>query len=299
MSELQRTGRITIHSTTVSAWEEHYVDDTMRSSLAALIVFLRKRGFTAQMDPNTVKNYPSIARGHWLVCKGDLQASIKLCGRHLSAEFFQEINVSNPNGGRYDFDKFHRMPRTMQLMCIVEVTAIVRKLESIGYTFQRKNGDVVALDMLGVRDAMNPPNRRGTLEEFNDRWNFPGDWKRGGRFECDETGWPTAKAIGTHKDKNGVVIRNGDVRYLYRHGNLMRGVVRTNMNGMWTVGDFACVGSSDLFLCDPTTMARRHVPGQPGRLRRELEKALKRNDYRRVGALSRVLDRMRGIELAA
>lgn len=289
---MTRSGDIHIHNTGVNVWEEHWeerVENGMRLAMRSLLGRLRKRGHRVWRDPKTAKHYPSLAPDHWLTQKGDLRATVTLGGRHLKIEFYQELNVKNRNGGRYDFDKFARMPRWMQLQCIVEIHAAVGKLQELGYVYRLKDRTATVPTLLQIRDFVSPPNRTGTLARFNESWNFESDWARGGRFKCDETGWPTAEAIGEHSDRDGVPILNGEERYVYHRGNLKRGVVRTNMNGMWSVGDFTYVSSSSLFLCDPTQVPRRFFPHQVNRLRKELQRAVDRQDYRRTQSLARAL----------
>lgn len=286
---MKREGDIRIYNTNLSVWEGPVDEKGMRAVMRGVLGRLRKLGFSVQVNPKVLERHPSIADGYWVAARGELRAIIEQNGRHLKVEFYQDINVQNQNGGRYDFSKYQRMPRTMQLECIIVMHALVQKLQARGYLYRLKNRDPVEPTMLDIRDFIDPPNCTGTLESFNDGWNSEFDWARGGRFERDETGWPTAEVIGCHTDRDGVPIVNGETRYVYYRGNLMRGAVRTNMNGMWSVGDFTYVPSGYLFLCDPATVPRRSVSGQPKRLRSELEKALKRGDYGRVEVLARVI----------
>ena len=285
---MKREGAIKIHETSVNVWEGPVDEKGMRKAFRALLGCLRKRGYTVRQDPRTLKDFPSIARGHWLVNLGDLQAQVDHTGRHIQVEYFQDLNVENPSGGRYDFSKYSRMDRRMRLRLIIEIGAIVAKFKAMGYDHRLNNGDVIEPTPLGIRDLIDPPSRCGTLESFWDRWNFEFDWKRGGRWPKDKNGWPDAKSIGNHKDRDGVPILNGELRYLHDRGNLKGGIVRPNMNGMWSVGDFTYVPSYELFL-DPTGEPRRKTKDQAGRLRTELDKSLEACDYPRVSAIAGAL----------
>lgn len=288
---LPRTGDIVIYQTTVTAWEPHVDESGLRVALHALLGHMLRRGHRVTRDPDTAKHYPSLSPGHWLTRKGELRATVTQSGRTLEVEFFQELNIVNQNGGRHDFQKFNLMPRTMQLQCIIEIAAVTRKLRALGYSHS-KPALGAEPSLLELRDAICPPPTWGTLEGFNQKWNFASDWKRGvHRFERDESGWPSPKAIGRHLDRDGVLIRNGDVRYMRQRGRLARGVVHPNMNGMWSVGDFAYVSSGALFSCDPSVEPRRSLPGQQARLEAELQKAVTAQDYGRAEVLARVLGR--------
>ena len=293
---LPRKGSLIVYNTNIGAWEDQVDAAGMRVVLRSLLGRLRRRGHTVRQDPEIETNHPAIARDYWVGRIGDLESTIQLQGRSLAIEFFQNVaNVDNRYGGRYDSNKLQRMPQSIRIRCIVEMTAVLRKLRELGYTFGRPVF-VEPLSLLAVRDVAAGTSARarlGTIEDFNDRWDMFGDRARGvHRFERDETGWPTAKEIGHHLDRDGVVIRNGDLRYTRVDGRLVCGIVRPNMNGMWILGGSTQASSREIFLCeDPASEPRRLVPKQPDRLRSEIEKALKAGDYRRVEALARVLQR--------
>ena len=289
-----REGALVVHDTQIFAREENVDKNGMHAVLRSMLARLRSRGHVMQRCPQTAKNHPSLAPDTWVGRLGDLECLVEVRGRLLEAAFFQNVaNVTNQYGGRYDLGKYRRMPRTIRLQCVVEMTAVLNKLRELGYAFESPSF-AEPMSMLAVRDAAEPPKRWGTLDDFNSHWDSEWDRKRGThRFERDETGWPTAKEIGHHLDRDRVPVRNGELRYFRDRGRLVRGIVRTNMNGMWYVGDFACASSHELFLCeDPAAEPRRLVPKQLERLRGEIDKALKVNDYRRVETLARVIQRL-------
>lgn len=118
---------------------------------------------------------------------------------------------------------------------------------------------------------------------------------RGGRFERDESGWPTLAAVSSGwpaKDRDGLPLVSGETMYCRRRGRLFRGTARPGPNDNWSLishGRAIHVQARDLFRCvDASVEPRRLVPGQLGRVRVELEKALKANKYGRVETLARV-----------
>lgn len=285
-------GTINVWGTHIGAWEEHVtpaVLDRFRSVLARL---RDHRGFRIRQDATVHK---LIRRGYYFGRKGDLELYAKQSGRMFEIDFFQNINRENPNGGQYDFDKFARMPRTMQLACAVEMSHVLRKLLELGYVLEGRRQGITSAELLPVlRHAQGRTDEGDPLAAFNRSWNFESDWDRGGRFERDASGWPTVAAVccGTPKDRDGRVLVSGETMYCRRRGRLFRGVARPGPNGNWLLishGEAVHVQERELFRCDdPSAEPRRLVPGQAKRVRAELEKALKANAYRRVEALARV-----------
>ena len=118
---MKREGTIKICNTSLNVWESPVDEKGMRQAFRTLLGCLRRRGYTVRQDPRMLKDFPSIASGHWLVNLGDLQATVDHTGRHIKIEYFQDLNVENSNGGRYDFSKYSRMDRRMQLRLIIEM----------------------------------------------------------------------------------------------------------------------------------------------------------------------------------
>lgn len=293
--EPRAQGKIIFHRTHIGAWEEDVDKAAIRGRFRSLLARLRDhRGFRIRQDQRVSK---LIRPGYYEGRKGDLEFYAQQSGRMFEIDFFQNINVVNRNGGRYDFDKFELMPRPVQLACVVEMSHVLRKLIEMGYVLDDPRHGITRTDLLAVRrHAEGRTDEGDPLAQFNRRWNFEGDWKRGGRFERDESGWPSAKETDSwaSKDRDGRRLVSGEAMHCRRNGRLFRGVVRPNMNDMWIVishGRCEYVHASEIFQCDPSTEPRRFVPGQAARLRQELEKALKAKEYRRVEAIARVLAR--------
>jgi hypothetical protein len=291
----RRHGSIRQHQTHLSVWEEKVDERAMRRVLRGMLARLSSRGWHVERDPQVLTNFPSIADRHWYGRKGDLQMVAETHGRACKIEFFQEAErgkAPNPNGGRYDFDKFNRMPRRLRLAFCVEAGAVVEKLRSYGYTSDshfaataKSAAHGVMLGAIGMDPAADP------LAHFNVGWSSD-------RFERDETGWPTVAEydrLGRNRDRDGVPVRNGEHRY-FRAGDgyLRRGVVFTNMNEMWMVVHGAgvdWVSSRELFQCErPDLEPRRLVARQRERLAKELNKAVAARSGSRIAAIAKVLD---------
>lgn len=289
-------GTINFFATHIGAWEESHDFDAVAERFRSLIARLRDhRGFRVRQDDGVAKR---IRSNHYVGRKGDLEFHAETSGRMFQVEFFQNINTANRYGGRYDFAKFDRMPRTMQLACAVEMSHVLRKLIELGYVLKGTRQGITSADTLSVlRHARGRTDEGDPLATFNRQWNFESDWARGGRFERDASGWPTASSVGAalDKDRDGVPLVSGETMYCRHNGRLFRGIARPAPNGQWILlshGRAKYAHASYLFRCaDPSAEPRRVVPKQSARVREELEMALKANEYRRVEALARVMAR--------
>lgn len=296
-----RQGYLHIHDTLVQVWEDEVDSDGLFQVFRRALARMRKRGWELQRDPEVEKRYPSIARTHWVGRKGDLEVELETAGRCLKVGFFQNVSFENPNGGRYDFQKLKRMAaasRSMRLQCLAEMHVLARFLhETWGYPLKVRDGfghRPVEITPLVVRDIAEDRRDGPPLEIFNRDWGSD-------RFERDETGWPSQKEISTcwsRHDRHGKLITQGVTKYIRdRGGRLARGQVFGGINGNWW---FVSNGSviehvhaAECFDCeDPEIFDRRSKNAvHLLRLREELAKATKAEDYRRVATLGAVLAR--------
>lgn len=93
------------------AWERQFKRDVF----ARIIQQLKRLVWTVGPWSDADK-YKAIALSHRTCAKGDLQAELSVSGRCIKLEFWQDVqNVENPNGGKYDFNKEHRMTYLQRL----------------------------------------------------------------------------------------------------------------------------------------------------------------------------------------
>ncbi len=298
-----RVGHVHVYDTTVSVWEEQVRED-MFAAFSKVCTHLYNRRFVVRACEETRKHYRCLSRTTRVGRKGNLEFSLRLSGRHLEMQFFQNIHVDNPNGGRYDSSKFGKMPRRMQLEFLVEARLLVEMLLGLGYSLGDKSfscweGLPLALTLRNIAEGRKDPE---PLRRFNQDWDSEYDLKRGThRFKRDETGWPAFEEYGKsygNVDRDKKTIRNGETKY-YRsyNGYLCRATVYTNLCTMWRcysgVG-YTCVSSSELFDCPrPDLEKRRFRKGQVDRLvKKELALALEQKDWKRVATLARVIERL-------
>ncbi|MGF9644073.1 hypothetical protein AAIH69_13785 [Paenibacillus sp. MABNS29] len=172
-----------------------------------MLDMMRNRGFVIGSDPRIDRDYPILSKDRFAGNKGELLfvGEKYNCGAKL--EFYQEINVENPNGGRYDFNKFEKMPYLLQKRFLVEVRYMEQFLLEEGFVCDSE--PVLKTSYDKVFHELNSPSRHWSSENL-----------------------PDYNAL----DKDGIRINNGEVKYFRgRKGTLMRGTVYHNINNMWWV----------------------------------------------------------------
>ncbi len=309
---LRREGEIRLHDTHVAVWEEDVDEPAMQAVWRSVRAHLERRGFALGPVESVVRQIKATtpkkkrereAQKGWRDAfiesyrhgrKGDLELEGETVGRTIKVEFFQNVaNVENPNGGRYDFGKFARMPRTLRLLCVVELVQLIRHLQSLGYTL---GGDLREPLMPSVLRIAEGRGEEGLtpLERFNRTWGAH-------RERRAEDGWPERSDFNVYgyKDRDGRTCAPGEVRYLYNRARLVRGVIYPNMNGMWSVHSadgtpFAWVNAGELFAADAETPRRKPLTKQQrvAKLDAAIRRALLSGDERRAdrvrGALARL-----------
>lgn len=277
-----RTGAVTARDSEVHAKEEPRREEGDVELLRAVLAHFVVRGFVLRQEPHTRKHYPTIANFHWEGHRGDLWVKI---GGYFGADakfFFRE------DGRYYSNVLEERMPTAMKLECLAEMTRLVRLFRSFGYKFE---GDpeprVLAL---AVRDAAlgREAQPKDALSWFRKHWGPRRD-------SVDERGFMALSPQHPRLDRDGVGIEIGATRYFYDwSGRLRMGVVYAPApNNQWLLGhgeNFWEIQPKKLF-ADPEGAPRRFVARQGERLRSELEKSLRNNNYQRVRVLAGLLER--------
>jgi hypothetical protein len=289
-----RSGEIRVYNTHVAAWEATPNQGALTRVMLGVLGRLRRRGWSVERDPDVIKHYPTLVRWHYVGSKGDLRLVAQASGCMMSVEFHQDVNATHPRGGRYGSYKFAAMPRYLRLACVVEMNAVIRKLRATGYG---GHGLATLGDVLLRAEDRHPGET--PLEEFNRHWNGEYEKRRGEhRFERDATGWPAlSQYTNYNNDRDGRQLINGQVKYFRYRGSLQRSVIYTNMNSMWRVeagSGTTYVSGSQLFDCEHPEVERHVIDKkrQRERLRTELDKAVKAENYARAATLASVLVRV-------
>lgn len=301
-------GRISLHDTQIAIWEEpgkcdqKYEDLFRREVFEPIIRFLRSRRWKIDHDPSEI-HYRSIAKSMRQGVHPDrLKIRMRQSGRTVELLFYQDVVSDHLYGGQYDFDKYFKMPYLIRLRFLAEARALITFLrEAHGYSLDLAYREDVDLTKRIIRTAKygrDPLPTEDPLGAFNHCWNFESDWKRGGRYKRDETGWPSENE---YRWWNYYGVTNGSKRYLLMHdGYIRRGIAYRSMNGMcWFVygpdprGNFWQAMSGELFVPAPGQNLRK-VKNYNGAvvLKKLLDAAVKAQDYRRTEILARALRKL-------
>jgi len=273
--------RIVFFGTHIGAWADISEAPKMLPLLRGVLGRLVGRGFSVVRDPDTVRDYPRIAHSYYAGQKDELEFHAEAIGRTIAFDF-------HPTGGRrYRSCKFLDMSPMMQRRCAIEMNHVLQKLRECGYPLDARISGPLSV----LRHAQGRTDEGNPLARFNQQWNFESDWKCGGRWERDASGWPTVASVCCEPplDRDRLPLVSGEFMYCRHRGRLFRGAARPGPNGRWLLesnGEAVSMSTNEMFRCDPSAEPRRLVPGQLRRLHLEAEKALKANAYKRVAVLA-------------
>ena len=134
-------------------------------------------------------------------------------------QFFQNVVYENQNGGRYDFDKFRKMPYMIQLQYRKYMNQLIQLLK-------------------GITDVKDVSSRSPKLAEERIKCGYVESC----HHEQKDTDFDLRILDGqTQPPYNGLdrdrkTIRNGEIKYFRgRDGYLRRGRVYHDLNNMWWV----------------------------------------------------------------
>ncbi|MFX1675171.1 UvrB/UvrC motif-containing protein [Paraburkholderia sp. A2WS-5] len=306
---IERTGRIVFHDASLHVWEEGLMDarkaggweaeqqwerQFKRDVFARIVQMLNRLGWTVMEQKRIfTSNNSRYCR------KGDLRADIKLCGRHIEFDMFQNVNAPTrpDHGGRYEFNQESLMPYLMRLEMERTRTRIRDYLCNVftGYEFEPPK----------VKSPNPDP-----LAYFNDSWDGEYEKKRGiHRFKRGADGWPSEHEINSwsRKDKDGALLNHGEVRWMRdRKGRVIRGRVYGGINGMWLFvygpgeRDHTHEPAGRFFTYRAGETSRKQFDARESRNRieRDLAIAVKTMRFERAAVLRDVLVKLGGAELA-
>lgn len=245
-----------------------------------MLNLLQANGFVITYDP-AIAAYKTLDKYHrYGQCKG-LEVAAEV-GMHqgvdsamFKLEFFQNINISNRNGGRYDSNKRAMMPYL------------------VGIRFELIRNKVIAfLREQGAIDKSDPQYSKGSsaLAKISHRIRTCGHFYNGDPL----VDWkPDPRATYNALDRDKRLIEPGQVKYFYNHsGHLQRGTVYYSLNSQWhVVIDKHTVGytsAHELFDWAPGTPRRRPVDRKP-KLERAMTQAIKELRFERAAKLRDLL----------
>ena len=213
-------------------------------TLHRIFNMLRAEGFSIENDAEVAK---CIRRDYYIGRRGDLELYAHRYPAGFEIMFFQNVVIENKSGGRYDFDKFQKMPYMIRLR------------------FMKYRDKIIAL-LKSVEDLKDESKADPRLAEEWIKARYVEEWhheQKDMNFLLSDLDGQTQESYNG-RDRDEKTLHNGDVKY-FRHwdGRLYRGRVYRNINNMWWVilDRFTVrnVASFELFDLTPEDNRRRQA----------------------------------------
>ena len=244
-------------------------------TLYRIFNLLHDEGFTIENDAEVAK---CIRRDYFIGRRGDLELHAHRYPMGFEIKFYQNIVFENPNGGRYDFGEFQKMPYLIRLRFVKyrdKIIALLKSLEDL--EDETKAAPRLAEEWIKARYA--------------EEWHHE---QTDTNFLLSDLDGQTQPAYNG-QDRDDKTLHNGDIKY-FRHynGRLYRGRVYHNINNMWwvildrfTVWNVACFELFDLTPEDSRRrQARPRIPEEYQKRRQAIEDTKTKelvNELRRRG----------------
>lgn len=197
------------------AWHKHKFRHY--SYFYQLLNMLDTEGFNVQNDPEVDK---LIRKNYWIGKRGDLEFYAEKYPNGFKIQFFQNVVYENQNGGRYDFDKFRKMPYMIQLQYRKYMNQLIRLLK-------------------GITDVKDVTSRSPKLAEEWIKCRYVEEWyheQKDTNFDLHSLDGQTPPESYNGLDRDKKQLHNGEIKYFRNHnGYLFRGRVYHNCNNMWWV----------------------------------------------------------------
>jgi hypothetical protein len=263
----------------MGAWEKEFKRDVF----IRIAQQLRRLGWTCTVpaiDPRDVKSYGgNVAR--WAVerrrvcSKGDLRGELSASGRCIEFKMWQDVqNVSNPNGGKYDFDKEPRMTYLQRLEMERTRRRICEYLCNVftGYAFEDARTPKIGL--FGVTAEAYAAHSRRTSGHYKATLD---------RAEISMTS--NARACD-----GGTIEHGSQVWAIDYTGRIVTGTAYYSLNNNWHIvtGKYGLLSTHTgrIFTKQPENLRmKRNADQRRKRLEQELAKAVGRMDFERAAVL--------------
>ncbi len=284
---------IDLYGNNVYCWKGYSANETnekIETLYLNICQYFKRRGFKVGRDEEMFKEYPSIAKGYKYGFKNDLEFNSKPTGAGFVFEFYQNIVFENSNGGKYDFNKYEKMPYRLKLTYRNEMLRLAKFLES---------KDVEIFIKVPLSD----------IEEII-KSNQDNTHIHGKNINClDDIRIYMESEAGSYnrghnsKDKDGKQITCGDIKYFYHYltNRLSRGIVYHHINNMWWVlvhGKRYNKASFDLFDLSPETPTRKKLSkeAQINRMEKQLKILEGKRLYDKCIQLNKSIQKIQGEE---
>lgn len=218
-------GRATVtHCTVYQRVLFHMVNpDDAQAVFHDVTALMASFGYAVGSDPVTDRQYPTLAHTRRL-CRhpGRLDAMVDVSGRGVTVQFFRP-------GGQHEQQKGLAFSYGQKLRWLWTAAKLVAL--ATGGAFSGG----LACRLVAKREFWRGDDPLGA---FNDGWGHD-------RFQRGPDGWPSDKELASWSrlDRDGQVVRNGDVRYVQCGGRWVRCRVYGGINGMWH-----CQGEGNVYL---------------------------------------------------
>lgn len=284
---MDRDGTVVFHDASIHIWEEglraardaggwdgekRWEQQFKRDVFARIVQTLNRLGWS--VGPGVHIFTGNNAR----YCrKGDLQADLRLFGRHIELEFFQNVNAPDrpDHDGRYQRDQERHMPYLMR----IEMERTRRRIRDYlcnvftGYVFKpvatSRSTGAAALELIE--------------QSYRESSHFKGDLTK-----------YTISDYNNRSADNGVVEHGARVWFADRKGRIVTGTAYYNINNMWWVVtgryDHTNVASFELYMQLPdNARVKRNGPLRRRRLEAELASAIGAMKFERAELLRDLL----------
>lgn len=287
-----RSGLVRFGDARLSVWEEPgRVEPVWEKSFkhdvfSRIVQQMNRLGWVCIVPPEMVAQYSeSFARNFRYCQKGDLQADLRISGRCIELEMWQDVaNREHPKSGKYDYRKEARMPYLLKL----EMERTRRRIRDYlcnvfdGYVFE---------SIKQPRGPFGLTARAWIEQEVSRCWHYrPELGRRGGEGH----GYNNKSADGcpvTH----GARVWTVDYK-----GRVITGEAFYNINNMWWVitGRYDCrnVASFEIYTkCPDDLRTKRNARLRQQRLEGEMASAVKMMEFERAAVLRDILYAFPGI----
>jgi hypothetical protein len=180
-----------------------------------ILNYFKKRGFEVGPEPRVDK---LIANDFKYGKKGDLEFSSHRYPNGFEFEFYQNVYFKNPNGGRFDFDKYQMMPYLIKLSYRNEMIRLGKYLEKrgINVTIQKQLSPIDNF----LKNKMSNGHFRHTIQSVEEIGQYMNDYDKN----------------HNSTDRNNQLFQCGDTKCIYSYGDgLVEGKVYHNLGGNWVL----------------------------------------------------------------
>lgn len=163
-------------------------------------------------------SYPSLKKDHRYGIRKSLEFRAERYPVGFKITFFQNVNITNPNGGAYDFEKFEKMPYLMKKELLLLFEKLRKMLLDLNLTEIPVDSSTLAVDRIKA--------------DYVSSWHKP---QKSMDFDLSDLDG-TTEEIYNSTDRDGKILRCGQIKYFRdSNGYLSRGKIYHNINNMWWV----------------------------------------------------------------